>query len=205
MGPFEWAVIFVLLVSFLSNVSPFVGASYTLIATLQLTLLGFSPLNFLVIVAVSAVGATAAKFVIYYGGFGFKGALTKNRNVRLLGRYSSTRGFYMVLFVAALFPLFPFDDLIFIGAGATSALLSAMASVTLLAKLVKSLVEIALEFTVLRGVSMVLGSSQVLLTTVLTAVFIMIGVIAYKVDWEGALMRAGVLSGGGGVEAGSAG
>ena len=193
MGPLEWAVVFVFLVSFLSNVSPFVGASYTLIATLQLVVLGFSPLNFVAVVAVSAVGATLAKFVMYFGGFGFKRVLEKNRNVQLLGRYSSSWGFYLALFVAALFPVFPFDDLIFIGAGAASASLGAMASVTLLAKLLKSFGEIALEFTIFRGLSSALGNNQLLVTAALTVVFVVIGVIAYKVDWEGALKRVGII------------
>ena len=192
MGPLEWAVVIVFLASFLSNVSPFVGASYTLISTFQLIVMGFTPLNFAAVVAASAVGATLAKFVFYYGGFEFRGALTRNRNVRVLGRYSSTWGLYLVLFVAALFPLFPFDDLIYIGAGAASASLGAMASVTLLAKLVKSLVEIGLEFTILRGLASALGSNQLLTTALLTALFIALGVVAYKVDWERVLSRVGI-------------
>ena len=102
----------VLVVSFLSNVSPFVGASYTLLATLYLTLIGFTPLNFLVVVLVSALGATLAKVVIYYGAFGFRDILVKNKNVRLIGRYSTSEAFYLVLFVISLVPVFSFVDFI---------------------------------------------------------------------------------------------
>lgn len=192
MDPLLWAVAFVLAASFLSNVSPFIGASYTLIATLQLTLLGFTPLNFLVMVAVSAAGATAAKVALYFGAFGLKGYLVRNRNVRLLGRFSSTLGFYAVLFVAGLLPVFPFDDLIYIGAGATSASLGTIATVTLGSKSLKSLVEIALEFTVLAGLASVLGANQVDLTIVFTAAFLVIGVLVFKLDWEGILLKVGV-------------
>ena len=189
MHPLLWAVIVVLIVSFLSNVSPFVGASYTLLATLYLTLLGATPLNFMVIVIVSAVGATLAKVVIYFGALGFKEVLVKNKNVRLIGRYSSTEAFYLVLFVTSLLPVFPFDDFIYIGAGATSASLGIMSAVTLSAKIVKSVVEIALEFTILRDLSTLFGLHQVDLTILLTAVFICIGVVAYKIDWEAIYWR----------------
>jgi hypothetical protein len=189
LDPLLWAVFFVLVVSFLSNVSPFVGASYTLLATLQLTLLGLSPYNFGVIVIVSAVGATLAKVVIYFGAFGFSDILVRNKNVRLIGRYSSTEAFYLVLFVTSLLPVFPFDDFIYIGAGATSASLGLMASVTLIAKIVKSAVEIALEFTILRDLSHIFRLHQLDLTLVLTAVFVCIGILVYKIDWESTYAR----------------
>jgi len=184
LDPLVWAVVFVLVVSLLSNVSPFVGASYTLLATLQLTLLGLTPFNFAVIVAVSAVGATLAKVVIYYGAFGFRDFLLRNRNVKLIGRYSNRNEFYVALFVSALLPVFPIDDFIYIGAGANSTSLGLMMMVTFVAKLIKSAFEIALEFTVLRDLSHLFGVHQLDLTIVLSALFVVIGVLVYKLDWE---------------------
>ncbi len=189
MDSLSWAVIIVLTVSFLSNVSPFVGASYTLLATLQLTLLGLTPFNFGLIVLVSAVGATLAKAVIYFGAFGFRDLLVRNKNVRLIGRYSSTESFYVALFVTALMPVFPFDDFIYIGAGATSASLGLMSLVTLAAKLVKSTAEIALEFTVLGDLARLFGLHRLDLTIALSAVFVVVGIMAYKVDWEALYLR----------------
>ncbi|MDG7006853.1 MAG: hypothetical protein JRN06_01265 [Nitrososphaerota archaeon] len=189
MDPWLWAALFVVAVSFLSNVSPFVGASYTLLSTLELTLLGPSPGAFLLVVVASAVGATVAKLGIYYGAFGLRKYLVRNKNVRLVGRYSSTRGFYVALFVAAVLPVFPFDDYFFIGGGATSASLGAMAAVTLWAKVLKSLAEIALEFTVLSDLASAIGGYQLILTAVLTVAFVVIGVVAYRVDWEEVLAR----------------
>lgn len=184
MDPLLWAVVFVLTVSFLSNVSPFVGASYTLLATLQLTLLGLTPFNFALIVAISAIGATLAKVVIYFGGLGFSGPLLRNKNVKLIGKYSTRDAFYLVLFVSALLPVFPVDDFIYIGAGANSTSLGLMTLVTFVAKLVKSGFEIALEFTVLRDISHFFGVHQLDLTVILSGVFVLIGVLAYKLDWE---------------------
>jgi membrane protein DedA with SNARE-associated domain len=189
MVPLIWILGVVFVVSFLSNVSPFVGASYTLLATLYLTLIGPTPLNFVAVAIVSAIGATVAKMVIYYGAFGFKDFLLKNKNVRLIGRYSSTDAFYLALFVTALLPVFPFDDYIYIGAGAVSASLRLMLGVTLLAKVVKSVVEIAVEYTILRGLSDLFGIQRLDLTLLLTAAFIIIGILVFKVDWEAAYAR----------------
>jgi len=185
MEPLVWVLALVLVVSFLSNVSPFVGASYTLFAVLYLTVIGLTPLNFAAIVLVSAVGAAAAKVVIYVGAFGLRNRLLRNKNVRLIGRYSTRGAFYLVLFVTALLPVFPFDDYIFIGAGASSASLGLMSAVTLAAKVVKSSVEIALEYTILRDLSGLIGVHRLDLTLLLTAAFIVLGVVVYKLDWEG--------------------
>jgi len=189
LHPLIWVIIVVLVVSFLSNVCPFVGASYTLLATLYLTLVGFTPLNFLVVVVTSAVGATLAKVVIYFGAFGFRDLLVKNKNVRLIGRYSDTGTFYLFLFVTSLLPIFPFDDFIYIGAGATSSTLGLMSVVTLTAKVVKSGVEIALEYTILRDILHLFGLHSLELTLVLTVLFIFVGIVVYKVDWQSVYAR----------------
>jgi hypothetical protein len=189
MFPLMWVAVVVFITSFLSNVSPFVGASYTLLAALQLTLLGVTPYNFGVVVIVSAIGATLAKVVIYLGAFGFKDVLLRNKNVRLIGKYLAKESFYLVLFVAALLPVFPFDDYIFIGAGANSASLGLMSMVTFGSKVIKSTVEIALEVTILKDLSSVFGLHRIDLTIALTAVFIVIGVAVYKVDWEALYAR----------------
>jgi uncharacterized membrane protein YdjX (TVP38/TMEM64 family) len=185
----EWILALVLAVSFLSNVSPFVGASYTLLAAINLTLVGVTPFNFGAVVVVSAAGATLAKVAIYYGAFGLRKYLVRNRNIRLIGRYSSRESYYVVLFAAALLPIFPFDDYIYIGAGATSVSLGLMSVVTLGAKTVKSAAEIALEVTILKNLSQVLDLHRLDLTLVLTALFVVIGVVVYKVDWESLYAR----------------
>jgi len=189
MEPLLLALAVVFVVSFLSNVSPFVGASYTLLATLYLTLVGPTPVNFIAIVVVSAIGATLAKVVIYYGAFEFRGFLLRNRNVELIGKYSSTEAFYLVLFATALLPVFPFDDYIYIGAGAVSANIGLMSAVTLGAKVVKSAGEIALQFMILRDLSGLLGVHRLDLTVVLTGAFVVIGIVVYKVDWGAAYAR----------------
>ncbi len=182
-------IAFILTVSFLSNVSPFFGASYTLLATLQLTLLGFTPYNFALVVVASAVGATLAKVVIYYGAFGFKKILVRNKNVQLIGRNSSRGTFYLVLFGTALMPVLPLDDFIYIGAGATAASLGLMSIVTLLAKLTKSAFEVAVEFTILTDVGQAFGFNSLDATLALSALFLLVGIGIYKLDWEKAYRK----------------
>ncbi len=184
MDPLLWAAIFVLAVSFISNVSPFFGASYTLLATLQLTLLGFTPFNFLAVVLLSAIGATLAKVVIYYGAFGLRGLLLRNKNVRLIGRSSSSPKFYLALFATALMPILPLDDFIYIGAGAASVSIGVMTGVTFAAKTIKSFVEVALEFTILSDLRALFNFHSVDVTIVLTSLFLIIGILVYQLDWE---------------------
>jgi membrane protein DedA with SNARE-associated domain len=184
LDPLVWIFLFVFVVSFLSNVSPFFGASYTLLATLQLTLIGPSPFNFVVVVLVSAIGATLAKTAIYYGAFELKGIIGKNKNVQLIGRNATKRKFYLALFVTALLPVLPLDDFIYIGAGASAASLSLMAVVTLGAKILKSGFEIAIELTLLKGIGEAFGFNRLDITVALIAVFLVIGILIYQVDWE---------------------
>jgi hypothetical protein len=179
-----WSVLTVFAVAFASNVSPFFGASYSLYATLQFTELGVSLENFVLVVLASAVGATLAKVVLYYGAFGLKRYLVGNKNVQLIGRNSNKRWFYLVLFVAAIAPIFPLDDFIFIGAGAASASIGLMTAVTLLAKLLKSAFEITLILAILTEVGTLFGFEALTTTIALSISFLVIGVVFYKVDWE---------------------
>jgi hypothetical protein len=64
-----------------------------------------------------------------------------------------------------------------------------MSAVTLLAKVVKSGVEIALEYTILRDLSEFFGIHRLDLTLILTGVFIVLGIAIYKLDWEGVYRR----------------
>ncbi|MDG6985298.1 MAG: hypothetical protein JRM73_00940 [Nitrososphaerota archaeon] len=189
MNPLLLEAAAILAIAFVSNISPFFGASYTFFATLDLILTGFTPANFLVVVFFSAAGAALGKLVIYYGAFGLRRFLIGNKNVQLIGRNASTRMFYAVLFVTAFMPILPLDDFIYIGAGATSVSLSAMGAVTFGAKLLKSAVEIGVEFTVLKDVIQVFTFSNIWATIAVTAGFMGLGILIYQLDWEALVKR----------------
>ena len=180
------------LVSFGSNATPVVGASYTLIAAATVTQYHFTLLGLGVVVIVTALGAALAKAVIYTGGLGFSKRLVKNRNVQLLGKWLGNRSFYAALFIAAAIPALPLDDYIFIGAGANKGTLSSMLGVTITAKLIKSAIEIPIELSALVSISGIIsdiGLNSLSLSIVLTGFFIVLGIAIYSIDWQKMTVR----------------
>ena len=188
MVPFLLAMLLLFLLSLVSNATPFLGASYTFIATTELVAIGFNLESFSIIVFVTALGAALGKVVIYAGAVGFRQRLQGNKNVKLLGRWLGRSGFYVALFITALIPVLPLDDYVYLGAGANRARLAPMLGVTFLAKLTKSAFEILLEFSGIVGIvfytHQYLGLSRIDLSIILTAAFIVLGVGIYKLDWE---------------------
>jgi hypothetical protein len=184
-------------VSLITNATPFFGASYTLIATAELISEGYNLNNFLLIVFATGLGATIAKGVLYSGAFGLRKELTKNKNVRLFHEWLHRRSFFVALFVTAFIPVLPLDDYIYIGAGANKAALLPMLGVTFLAKLAKSTFEIYLEFNGILDISSFtrsyFGISWLEFSIILSAFFIVLGVVLYKMDWEYALKRVGLI------------
>jgi membrane protein YqaA with SNARE-associated domain len=180
--------------SLLANATAFFGASYTLIATTELEATGVNLESFVVVVFVTALGATLGKIVIYVTALGLQKSLLKNRNVRLLGTWLGKSGFFLGLFITALLPILPFDDYVYIGAGANQGRLAPMLGVTFLAKLAKSAFEILLELSGLLEIARlthnVLGLSRLELSVVGSAAFVVIGIATYKVDWLPIILRA---------------
>jgi len=192
--PFFYAIIPLFLLSFISNATAFLGASYTFLATTELVANGVSLDSFGVVVFVTALGATLAKIVIYAGAKGFQRNLQKNKNVKLLGRWLGKSSFYLVLFVAALIPVLPLDDYVYLGAGANNARLAPMQGVTFIAKLIKSAFEILLELSGITGVVMlthrILGLSRLDVSILFSVATVVIGIAIYKIDWENTIAWA---------------
>jgi hypothetical protein len=191
MSPFFFSLVGLFVVSLVSNATPFLGASYTLIATTELIAFGLSVDAFVLVVVVTAAGAAIGKLIIYGAAKGFKGWLSRNRNVQLLARWLQDRRFLVAVFVAAVIPVLPLDDYIYIGAGAAKTRVLPMFSVTIAAKLLKSTFEIGLElFGVIKITNFTtrfLGLSRVDVSLLLTIVFVVLGVLLFKYDWEGLL------------------
>lgn len=187
-SPFFFSLAGLFVVSLVSNATPFFGASYTLIATTELIAFGFSVDAFVLVVFVTAAGAAIGKLVIYGTAKGFKGRLSRNKNVRLLERWLQDKRFLIAVFVAAVVPLLPLDDYIYIGAGAAKTRLAPMFSVTIAAKLIKSVFEIGLEFFgILKITNMttsLFGLSRIDFSVLLTIAFVLIGIFLFKYDWE---------------------
>jgi len=185
VGSFSILILF--LVSLGSNATPFFGASYTLIATTALLADGFSVGNFVLIVFVTAIGASLGKLVLYVGGKRFRGRLERNRTVMVLGRMLERKSGLAVVFVTALIPGLPLDDYVYVGAGASSSRLTGMFIVTFLAKVLKGFLEIGLEYAGLgrlyRATGLT-GLSRLETSILLSVVFLIVGIVFYKVDLE---------------------
>jgi len=192
-GHFFFSLAGLFVVSLVSNATPFFGASYTLIATSELISFGFSIEAFIFVIVITAVGAAMGKIVIFGSAKGFKHQLSGNKNVQLLEQWMEHRRFLVALFITAVVPLLPLDDYIFIGAGASKGKLTKMTSVTVAAKLVKSAVEIGLEYGgILRIATFTrryLGLSSLQLSLLLSIVFIVLGIFLFKYDWRRFLDR----------------
>jgi membrane protein DedA with SNARE-associated domain len=183
----SFSILILFLVSLGSNATPFFGASYTLIATTALLADGFSVGNFVVIVFVTAIGASLGKLVLYVGGKRFRGRLERNKTVMVLGRMLERKSGLAVVFVTALIPGLPLDDYVYVGAGASSSRLTGMFIVTFLAKVLKGFLEIGLEYAGLGRLytaTGLTGLSRLETSILLSVVFLIVGIVFYKVDLE---------------------
>jgi membrane protein DedA with SNARE-associated domain len=182
-----FSILILFLVSLGSNATPFFGASYTLIATTALLADGFSLSNFVLIVFVTAIGASLGKLVLYVGGKRFRGRLERIKTVMILGRMLERKSGLAVVFATALIPGLPLDDYVYVGAGASSSRLTGMFIVTFLAKVLKGFLEIGLEYAGLgrlyRATGLT-GLSRLETSILLSVVFLIIGIVFYKVDLE---------------------
>jgi hypothetical protein len=183
-------------ISFVSNATPFFGASYTLIGTSILIKFGFSLPLFLVVVLISGFAAAIAKLVIYYGALGFQKKLIHNKNILFLRAWLRRRSFYVALFVTALIPVLPLDDYLYIGAGANKAKLLPMIGITVFSKVLKSFAEIALEFAGIIKIAQftsAFGLSAFEISVFASAFFVVLGIVLYKIDWEKALAKLRII------------
>ena len=187
-----FSILILFLVSLGSNATPFFGASYTLIATAALLAEGFSVGSFVLIVFVTATGASLGKLVLYAGGKKFSGRLGHNKSVLVLERLLERKMGLAVVFITALIPGLPLDDYVYVGAGASSSRLTGMFIVTFIAKILKSFLEIGIEYAGLGRLytaTGLQGLSRLETSVLLSVAFLIIGVVFYKIDLEKVISR----------------
>ncbi|MFP3044038.1 MAG: hypothetical protein RXO22_04650 [Thermocladium sp.] len=195
MVDYAYLLLAIFAVSFAANATPFTGVSYTLIATTLLIRFDSSPSMIILAIIASGLGAAVSKNVMYGAGAAMERWLKRNRNINLLRRVSGTRYFYLTLVILAILPGFPLEDYVYFGSGAARTPLLKLNAYMIMAKLIKSAVEIPLE---LMGLTMIsnylsfLGLTPLDLGIISSAAFIVLGFIIFKIDWEKALRRIGV-------------
>ncbi|MGC9105288.1 MAG: hypothetical protein ACP5HQ_02535 [Thermoprotei archaeon] len=169
-------------ISFFSNLLPFGGAPYTLIGTFKVEELGLTT-----VIIVTALGAALAKVPLYYFGFEANSLFKRNKNYGFFKSWVERKSFLVALFITAVLPGLPLDDFLYLWAGALKSNVLKMLSVTLAAKLLKSSLEIPIEYyslTVLSNVIHVDVFGSLYAQLALIATFVVLGIVLFVIDWQ---------------------
>jgi len=176
-------LLIVFAISFVSNILPFAGAPYTIIATTFLIEHGINNKNLILIITISGIGAALAKTLTYLLGIALRKPLHNNKNIPLLNKFIKSKYFPLALFITAIIPGLPLDDYLYIGGGITRASLIKMLLITVPSKILKSAIEIPIELFGIVKISVITNTNPLSLSMGLSILFIALGVILIKVDW----------------------
>jgi len=183
-------LLFLFTVSFAFNATPFFGGPYTIIATTILLQNGVTPLSFVIVSVVTGLGAATSKTVMYAIGISAKKPLQKNRNVIFLKKIGVNRGFSITLFIASVMPFLPMDDFLYLAGGAAKLNVLSMLQISIVAKVIKSFIEIGTEFLGLKAISEVVNVNPVEIGLISIVIFGALGYVLFKIDWERAYEEA---------------
>jgi hypothetical protein len=179
-------VILAFAVSFISNVTPFFGAAYTVYASLiLLDLKPTIPLVALFIV-VTALGAAVSKNIMYLIGVALRRPMSRGRNMVLLRGLLKLGYMWLIVVILAIIPGLPLDDYVYVGTGAAGASLIRLNAYVLLGKLIKSAIEIPIELTMLRAAyeaTSMLGLTRLDFQIAFAVAFTVAGIMLYRLDW----------------------
>ncbi|BFH72550.1 hypothetical protein SJAV_04940 [Sulfurisphaera javensis] len=170
-------------ISFITNILPFAGAPYTLIATDFLLAYGKNIENILIVVLISGIGAALAKTLTYVLGIALKKPLRDNKNIPLIHKFIKSKYFPLALFITAILPGLPLDDYLYIGGGIVRESLKKMLIITIPSKILKSMIEIPLELFGIIKISDLADINPLYLSIALTVIFIILGILLIKIDW----------------------
>ncbi|BFI76331.1 hypothetical protein [Sulfurisphaera ohwakuensis] len=177
-------LILIFLISFITNILPFAGAPYTLIATNFLLAYGENIENILIVIFLSGTGAALAKTITYVLGIALKKPLRKNKNIPLINKFIKSKYFPLALFITAILPGLPLDDYLYIGGGIVKESLKKMLIITIPSKILKSSIEIPLELFGILKISDLFNLNPLFLSILLTIIFFIIGFLLIKIDWN---------------------
>ena len=177
-------LIIIFTISFISNIIPFAGTPYTLIATNFLIAFGMTAENLILVIIISGVGAALSKSLTYLFGIALRKPLHKNKNLPLLDKFVKSKYFPLALFITAIIPGLPLDDYLYIGGGITRVSLMKMLLITVPSKILKSAIEIPIELFGIIKISNIIDINPLFLSIGLTVLFIILGIVLIKIDWH---------------------
>lgn len=183
MGISYLVLLIIFVISFVSNIVPFAGAPYTVIATNFLIVYGKSAENIVIIILISGIGAALAKSLTYLLGIALRKPLKNNKNIPLIDKFVHSKYLPIALFITAVIPGLPLDDYIYIGGGIAKASLTKMLLITIPSKILKSAVEIPIELYGILKISSIADINPLFLSLTLTVTFVVLGIVLIKVDW----------------------
>ncbi|MGC9071524.1 MAG: hypothetical protein ACP5HK_02350 [Acidilobus sp.] len=175
--------------AFLLNLVPFGAPPYVIVVAYEAR---YGGLGLWPPVLAAAAGAAAAKMVMYYLGIGLRRPLRRNRNIRLLARYSETGWVYLLAFIAAVVPLVPLDDFVYLAGGASGLRAGLMAGAAVAGKFVKTIAEVLAVTYVSYLISSLLHISPLYVLMFFVVSGAVIGVLTFAVDWESWARRLGI-------------
>jgi len=178
----EW--IFIFIISFVTNATPFFGAPYTIITSTIILRHGSNFQDLLEGILISATGATLAKSLMFAIGLILKIPLKRNKNVTFFMQIVKKRSFFLGLLITAILPILPLDDFFFLIGGTSNASLVRMLSITFVAKLIKSGIEIPLEVFGIIVISRHISLEPFILGIISSIIFTIIGIALFKIDAE---------------------
>lgn len=174
--------------AFILNMVPFGAPPYVVIVAYEARHgLGLWPP-----VLSAALGAALAKMIMYYLGVGLRRPLSRNRNVRLLARYSTSGWVYLLAFIAAVIPVVPLDDFIYLAGGASGLRALAMAATAVAGKFMKTIAETLAIIYVSDLFAGALHVPQLYVLLFFTVGGAVAGAITFVLDWESLARRLGI-------------
>lgn len=185
-------VLYSFLVAFAFNLIPLGAPPYISVVLLEVR---YGGEGFWPPVLAASAGAAAAKVVMYYFGVGFKGVLRRNRNVRFLSRYADSPWAYALAFFAAVVPVLPLDDFVYMAGGASGLRAKLMGLIAAAAKVLKTVIEVSAADYFIGLVSYAFKLPEWELIAVLAVLGSLSGLAVFLLDWEGLAERLGLLRG----------
>lgn len=177
-------LLFIFIISFATNATPFFGAPYTLIASTILIKNGITIVNTIEVILITALGAATSKTAMYALGIAARKGLKNNKNVKFFSKFINTRSFYVILLITSIIPILPLDDLVYILGGVEKAKLLTMLEVSYIGKLIKSSIEIPIEIFGIIQISQVIGIRPFETGIIASVAITALAIILFKIDWE---------------------
>ena len=175
--------------AFVLNVIPFGAPPYVIFVAYEAR---YGGLGLWPPILAAAAGAALAKMIMYVFGIGLRGPLRRNRNVRLLARYSDSRWAYLLAFVSTVVPVVPLDDFVYIAGGASGLRAKLMAAAAVTGKFVKTIVEVTAFIYLSGAISGLTHVPEVYIMLVFVVGGAVAGLATFLADWESWARRLGL-------------